>query len=274
EQATVFHDLDPPGNPALAFSLDVANEVDTAPPEFVQGSFSIASYAPSIGPPCGLPATIMGRSTATYCVGFELPIGVPVTNVSASLGLPRAEAGTAGVWKVSDLSPDSTPSYLTMPPPSSFVAHVGGTLTVPVAASPEFANSQATALRITLNDVDDPAPPPFTSRLVEGERWVGVNITLTDVGRGTVECAEGDPYETTIQWIVDDVEFGPRSGYLSGGLPWVVCGAHPYAGGLAPGATATGDVYFSIPVGIPVANFFISVLGGSGQDSLAQWLVP
>ena len=273
ELSAVFQDLDPPNNPALAFFLNVADKVNTTPPEFVEGSFS-DSYTPSDSSPCHSPAMITGRSTTTYCVAFELPMGVPVLNVAASLGLPRAEAGTAGVWKVSDSSPDSTPSLQTMPAASSSVAHLGGTLTVPIPASPEFANSQASALRITLNHVDDPVQPPFASPPFAGQRWVGLNITISNVGEGLVPCAEGDPYETTIQWIVNDVALGPRSGYQSVGLPWVVCGNHPYSGGLAARATTTGDLYFSMPVGIPVVNLFISVLGGSGQTSELEWLIP
>jgi len=132
--------LDPPNNPALQFFLNVANGVNTTPPGFAEGSFSIDSYVPHDAPPCVSPGTMTSRSTMAYCVGFELPVGVPALNVAASLGLPRAEAGTAGVWSISDHSPDSRPFLQTMPAASSLVALLLGTLTVPIPASPEFVD--------------------------------------------------------------------------------------------------------------------------------------
>jgi peptidylprolyl isomerase len=274
-ESSIIQDVDPPNNDALQFFVDVAGSAGTVPTEFLEQYFSLDMYTPSGSPSCARPTTIAARATATYCVGFELPVGVPVLNAGVSFGLPRALTGSAGEWRISENPTAWTPTPQTLPAPSSSIAHLGGTLIMTDLPSWGTPGFQTAILRLTLDQVDDPAPAPPLGSMRKGERIVGLRVTLSNTGNLVVPCYEGDPDELTIEWDVDTDAAPVRSGYIGVGLPAGLCDDMAHDPGLVPGASATGDILLSIPDGIPVANVVVSMgIGGFGEGPAVEWLVP
>jgi peptidylprolyl isomerase len=267
EESSTFHDLEPSYDPALQFFVDVAGAVGHAPPMFEEQYSPSDNYIPSGSPPCTSPAVVGPRATSTYCLGVQLPTGVPLLDAAATLRLGLALTGDAGEWRIAR-SP-TTPTILpATPTTSSSVAHLDGTLTV--ASPPLSPLSSPPTVRITLDQVIDPGaapePPPWNP-LPKDERFVDLRVTMSNIGDVFVPCSGGQEYVLTITWEIDSTESVGGNGYLTHGPP------EPCRG-LVPGATSTGDIVVIMPVGVPVTNVVVFMgYAGAASGSEVEWFV-
>jgi hypothetical protein len=274
--ATPFVDRQPPYYPPLTFVVDntsYANEPG-AQPQPHEGYASVDAFTPRRGR-CARDLTIAPGATATACLGFQLPIGVPVVLASVALALGNSGYGTLGEWLVPPARATYTPTPALVSTPSLPVAHLGGTLSLTAPSAQLGAVVERPDIQVTLDGVIDPAP---SSLGVPGARdhVVAVRFTLSNVGSATVPCYEDDEYQLSFNWEFDS-DSNESSGYTALGLPSGIC-AHvsdPVANGLAPGATATGDIAVELPIGVKVVNVLVGMgFAGSGDGTTAEWLVP
>jgi hypothetical protein len=109
-----------------------------------------------------------------------------------------------------------------------------------------------------------------------GDREVDLSFTLSNEGNTTVPCYENDEYQLSFDWAFD-TDTSEDGGYTAQELPNGLCAnvSDPVSNGLAPGATATGDIPVELPIGVPVVNVFVGFgVAGEGDGSVGEWLVP
>jgi len=277
DESASFTDQQPPYYPPLMVAVDNTGYTDVsgAQPWPYGGYVPAATDIPGSPASCTPTLTIPARATATDCFAFELPVGVPVVIASVALDVGDSPDGTLGEW----LMPTAvtTRPTITSDLPSGF-AHLGGTLTLRPAGPPTTGPGSA-VLNVTLDQVIDPArapgvgPLPADDRLT-GDRLVALRFTLSNVGDVTVPCAEAEEDELTLGWMVDPDAAGDGGSYAAG-LPATFCPDGFSSPGLAPGATATGEISFELPSGVPVVRVTAGMgYAGFGGGPGGDWQIP
>lgn len=131
-------------------------------------------------------------------------------------------------------------------------AHVGSTLTIP-------------GMSLMLQRVIDPAQGVDYETPNSGDRFVGVEMMLTNTGRAAIQDdannnvslvgSDGQTYISDVDAIAECTDF--NSGTYT----------------LAPGESSTGCVTFQVPDGVTVKKVEFTSLSGLGSNS-AEWQVP
>ncbi len=273
---TPFSDEEPPYYPPLTFVVDNAGYADEpgAQPIPREGYRSVDTFAPSRAGPCTEFQTIQPGGTATACLGFQLPSGVPVVRASVALTLGDSQYGSLGEWLIPPKTATTTGPSPT-PSPSLEIGHLGQTLTLTAPTQQLTTGPETPVVKATLDQVIDPAP---SSPLVPGagDRVVELRFTLSNAGTTTVPCYEGDEYQLSLVWAFDS-DINEGAGYTTLGLPASICHdvTDPVFHGLAPGATATGLIPLELPIGVPLVNALVDLdFAGETGGPRAEWLVP
>lgn len=275
--STPFVDRAPPYYPPLRFVVDntsYANEPGAQPLPH-EGYPSVDAFSPQHGR-CARDLTIAPGATATACIGFQLPIGVPVVLASVALALGDSGYGTLGEWLVPPAKAPHPPTPVLVGTPALPIAHLGGTLSLTVPSDQVGGVVERPDVEVTLDRVIDPAPSALGGVPGPRDHVVAVRFTLSNVGTATVPCYENDEYQLSFNWEFDS-DANESSGYTASGLPSGICDhvTDPVVNGLAPGATATGDIPVELPNGVSVVNVLVGMgFAGSGDGSTVEWLVP
>ena len=274
---TTFTDEQQDYSPPLTFVVDNVGYADElhAQPIPLEGYGSVDAFAPSRPGPCTEFETIRPGATATACIGFQLPSGVPVALASVALTLGDSQYGSLGEWLIRAPKSTTTTGPTPAPGPSLEVAHLGQTLTLTAPAEQLTTGPETSVVKATLDQVIDPFS---SSPLVPGagDRVVALRFTLSNVGNTTVPCYEGDEYQLSLVWAFDS-DVNEDSGYTTLGLPANICHdiSDPVFNGLAPGTTATGVIPLELPIGVPVVNALVNLdFAGEAGGPRAEWLVP
>ena len=267
-----FTNQEPRYNPPLTFAVDNAKYGDEpgGQPLPIEGYDPVENYEPAVPGSCPQISTIAPGATATDCLVFQLPIGVPVVLASVALTLGDTGGGSLGEWRI---PPPATTAPATPSDGVTGIARLGETLTLnasgQVSQGPEIPK-----LTMTLDQVIDPAPTPSgpsIQPLVPGDRWVALRFTISNVGNVTIPCYENGEYALGLEWAFDP-EANGDGGYSTIGLP--SCGHGQYIG-LASGVTTTSDVPIQIPNGVPVVRATTEMgYAGVPNNELYEWLIP
>lgn len=275
-----FIDQQPPYAAPLTFVVDNTS-YDYEPgaqPLPHEGYASVGTFTPSGPGRCAPALTIEPGATALACLGFQVPIGVPVVLASVALTLGNSAYGSLGEWRIRAPTATAATTTTTTPvaPNSSLeVAHLGQTLTLSAPTEQLTTGPRTSVVRVTLDHVLDPDPSSSPSPGM-GDREVDLSFTLSNEGNAPVPCYENDEYQLSFDWAFDSDPRG-NGGYTAFGLPDGICAdvSDPVFNGLAPGATATGDIPIELPIGVPVVNVFVGLgFAGDGDGSFGGWLVP
>ena len=256
-----------PYYPSLVFTVDNANYTSEpqAPPTPSFGYGALSTSQDQF-------ATIAPGATAMERIGFPLPIGVPVVNAAVSLRLDSSSNGSLGEWLIpSTTAPVSattstTVSVGSVPPTNTEVAHLGGPLTL-TASQPLPAQVETSVVKITLDQVIDPAPVSAFGMPMPNDRWVALRFTLSNMALVYVPNTGGVRGQLYVDWAVNEIrEFVPLS----------TCDNHPVQFGLSARETVTRCLAVQLPIGVPVVIASATLLyasSGSNQTT-GEWLVP
>jgi hypothetical protein len=181
-------------------------------------------------------------------------------------------------------TPTTTPTTRTIPPfvPSE-VAHLGETLSF-TATQHLTPGLETAAVRITLDNVIDPAPGDLDSDVPQVDnRNVELRVTVDNVGDVTVPATgQGDEDVLSIEWALD-VDSANGDGvptYQFEGLPSATCTGAPTnfpQPGIAPGQSVTGCVQFfdlENVTSVHNATALLLFVGAGSGAAPGEWLIP